>query len=150
MAFTKFTQYRKRGTSNTSRIRFTGGVAYLSAGLIQAASAVLRKEGTLEEDDEVKFIELFFDRDEGRVAVKPVGHKDLKEKDVANRPGVRRITGTKSKTVSVRGFQEEFEIQDRTVFELEPQTHQNKSLPEGSRQFILFVSQSSAVDNEKR
>jgi hypothetical protein len=146
MAFTKFTQYRKRGTTNSMRIRFTGGVAYLSAGLIQAASAILRKEGTLEEHEDIQFVELFFDRDTQRVAVKPVGHKGLKPNDVKNRPGVRQVTGTKSKTVSVRGFQEEFAIQDRTVFELQPETHQNRSLPAAAQQFILFVSSSSSIE----
>lgn len=144
--FTKFTKYRRRGTTNSMRVRFTNGVAYLSAGLIQAASTLLRREGTLDEGGEVKFIELFFDRDTGRVAIKPVGHKGLKQSDVAQRPGVRTITGARSKTVSVRGFQEEFGIEDKTVFELEPETHENKQLPEGAQQFILFVSRSASKE----
>lgn len=112
----------------------------MSSGFMSAASTLLRRAGSLDEDDEVKFVEMFFDRDGGQVGIKPVGHKGLNEKDVKARPGVRAITGSRSKSVSVRGFQEEFGIEDRTVFELEPEIHQNPGLPEGSRQFIMFVS----------
>jgi hypothetical protein len=140
MSFTKFTDYRRPGAGGKMSIRFTDGIAYLSAGFLYAASSLLRKEGTLDEGEDVRFVELFFDKDSGRVGVKPVGHKGLKVDDVKKRSGVRQITGAKTKSIAARGFQEEFGIPDKTTFRLTPETHKNPGLPEGQNQFILFVS----------
>lgn len=139
MALQKFTQYRKRGGSKV-RVRFTDGVAYLSAGFIRAASKVLVDQGSNAPGEDIRYVEFFFDPEARQVGIKPVGHKGLSEKMVTSRPGVRKITGTKTKVVSVRGFQDECEIKDQTSFSLVPEKHRNPDLPEPEGVYIIFVS----------
>ena len=139
MALQKFTSYRKRGGSKV-RVRFTDGVAYLSAGFIQAASKVLHQQGANSPDEEVRFVEFFFDSEARQVGIKPIGHKGLSDKVVLSRPGVRRVTGSKTRVVSVRGFQEECDIKDQTSFSLEPETRQNPDLPGDEGVYIMFTS----------
>lgn len=145
MSFQKFTKYRKRGGGSKISVRFTNGIAYLSSGFIDAASIVLRKEGTIEDDETIRFAEFFFDPSSKKIGIKPVGHKGLKDKDMLKRHGVRRVTGSKTRTCSVRGFQESCEIQDRTSYNLVPEKHKNPDLPEGQGEYIMFVSDKATL-----
>ena len=61
MSFKKYTNYSSNSKGRTISVRFKKGIMYLSAGFIDKATRVLREDGALEEGEEVRYVELWFD-----------------------------------------------------------------------------------------